>query len=304
MKRARQPGRLFLASAACATLGCGDGRRIVLGGTPVVDAGTDLGAFGPPVLVSELAAAGFSDLKETLRADLLEIYFCSDRPGGPGNQDVWSATRASTSDPWSPPSLVAAMSSTSHETGTALSPDGLTLWVASDKPGGKGGFDIYVSTRPNRTASWSTPAPVTELNTSSDEFPRVPGESGLVMPASYAFTKYQYQTFLTSRPNTGAPWTKPAPLPELDTANIDTDAFLTEDGLVLYFSSDRIVAGDQDLFVASRPDLQSPFGSPKALSELNVPGYQDRDPWLSPDSREIYFSSDRGGMLKIYRATR
>jgi hypothetical protein len=264
----------------------------------------DLGAFGPPVLVSELAATGFDDLKESLRGDLLEIYFCSDRPGGPGNQDIWSATRASKSDPWSAPSLVAEVSSTSHETGTALSAEGLTLWLASDRPGGKGGFDIYVSTRPNLTTPWSTPAPVTELNTTSDEFPRAPAQSGLVMPPSYAFTKYQYQTFLTSRPNASAPWTKPVSVSELDTANIDTDAFLTQDGLVLYFSSDRIVTGDQDLFVASRPDLGSPFGTPEALSELNVTGYQDRDPWLSPDGHEIYFSSDRGGTLKIYRATR
>jgi WD40-like Beta Propeller Repeat len=304
MKRARSPRRLFLASAACATLGCGDGTRIVLGASQVVDAGTDLGAFGPPVIVSELAATGFNDLKESLRGDLLEIYFCSDRPGGPGNQDMWSATRANKSEPWGAPSLVAEVSSTSHETGTALSAEGLTLWLASDRPGGKGGFDIYVSTRPNPMTPWSTPAPVTELNTTSDEFPRVPALSGLMMPPSYAFTKYQYQTFLTSRPNAGAPWTKPTSISELDTANIDTDAFLTQDGLVLYFSTDRIAAGDQDLFVTSRPDLGSPFGTPTALSELNVTGYQDRDPWLSPDGHEIYFSSDRGGTLKIYRATR
>jgi hypothetical protein len=304
MKRTRSPGRLFLASAACATLGCGDGRQVVLGGVPALDAGTELGAFGPPVLVPELAAAGFDDFKETLRGDLLEIYFCSTRPGGPGNWDVWSATRARASDPWGAPGLVAEVSSSSRETGTALSAEGLTLWLASDRPGGKGGFDIYVSTRPSRMAPWSTPAPVAELNTTSDEFPRAPAESALVMPPSYAFTKYQYQTFLTSRPNAGAPWTKPASLSEVDTANIDTDAFLTQDGLVLYFSSDRIVVGDQDLFVTSRPDPGSPFGSSKPVSELNVAGYQDRDPWLSPDGREMYFASDRSGTLKIYRATR
>jgi hypothetical protein len=296
MKRDVSPRRVALASAVCATLGCGDGTRIVLG---------ELGAFGPPVLVTELGASGANDFKETLRADMLEIYFCSDRPGGPGNQDVWRATRASTSDPWRAPILVAEVSSPSHETGTAVSPDGLTLWVSSDRPGGKGGLDIWVSTRPTPDATWSTPTPVAELNTAGDEFPRPPAQGGLVMLPSYRSAPInRYQTFTTARLNAGASWAMQTPLSELDTANIDTDAFLTEDGLTVYFSSDRLVSGDQDLFVAARPNPKSLFGSFAPLRELNAAGAQDRDPWLSPDGREMYFSSDRGGNLKIYRATR
>ena len=306
MKWAAPPGRCLLVSAACAALGCGDGTRILLGGGPPspVDSGAVLGPFGAPVIVAELSASGSNDFKETLRADMLEIFFCSDRPGGPGNQDVWTATRASTSDPWSTPTLVSEVSSTSHETGTAVSADGLTLWVASDRPGGKGGLDIYVSTRTSRTAAWSTPTPVNELNTTSDEFARAPALAGLLMPPSFAFTKFKYQTYFTTRADGGSPWSAPTRLAEIDTANIDTDAFLTEDALTLYVSSDRIIAGDQDLFFATRTDVGSAFGTAVALAELNSSGFQDRDPWLSPDGHEIYLSSDRSGTLKIYRATR
>jgi hypothetical protein len=287
---------MVMATLGC--LGCDDG--IVLG--RVV---TDAGAFGAPVIVTELASSGYNDFKETLPASMLEIYFCSDRPGCAGLQNVWFAARASTSDAWSAPSCVLEVSSARHESGTALSPDGLTLWLSSDRPGGKGGYDIYLSTRRFPGAPWSTPTPVTELNTTGDEFPRAPAESGLVMLPSYRSTpNNQYQTFMTTRPDVGAPWTPSAPLAEVDTANIDTDAFLTEDGLVLYFSSDRAHPGVQDLFIASRPNVQGRFGAFTALPELNAAGFQNRDPWLSPDGREIYLSSDRSGTLKIYRATR
>lgn len=295
------PCRARSALLALLALGCGDGTRIVLGqGRPPASA-----PFGAPAIVGELSASGANDFKEALTSDMLEVYFCSDRPGGPGNQDVWVATRASVSDRWSTPTCVLEVSSPSLETGTAVAADGLTLWISSDRAGGKGGLDIWVSTRSGLGRAWSAPTPVSELNTTADEFARPPAESGLVMPPSYRSTpSNKYQTFMTSRPNAAAPWTTPARLSEIDTSAIDTDAFLTEDGLVLYFSSDRIVTNDQDLFVASRPDPKSPFGTALPLAELNAAGAQDRDPWLSPDGHEIYFSSDRSGTLKIYHAVR
>lgn len=48
-----------------------------------------------------------------------------------------------------------------------LSSDGQTLYFTSDRPGGKGGTDIYVSTRTSE--GWSKARNVSELNSSSDE---------------------------------------------------------------------------------------------------------------------------------------
>jgi hypothetical protein len=273
---------------------------------PIVDeSGTDSGVFGPPVLVSQLVASGYTSYKETLTADMLEMYFISDRPGGPGNQDVWHATRGQATDPWGPPSCVLEVSSPSHETGPAVAPDGLTLWISSDRAGGKGGYDIWVSTRADSSAVWSTPKPVAELNTPGDEYPRPPIQSGLVMPPAYRekLPNNQFQTFLTSRSSADMPWTPPSELTEVDTADIDTDGFLTDDQLTLYFSSDRTVVGDQDLYIARRSSPQSPFASFTPISELNTT-FQERDPWVSRDGHQIYFSSDRDGSLQIYQATR
>jgi Tol biopolymer transport system component len=90
----------------------------------------------------------------------------------------------------------------------------------------------------------------------------------------------------------------------VNTANLDDDGYLTDDGLTLYFSSDRI-NGTQDLFVTERSDLASPFAPPVPLETLNTSTYDERDPWVSPDGHEIYFTSDRtGGELQIFHATR
>ena len=291
-----------LALVPATTLAC-MGERIQLGGDPPGDAAAPA-TFNPPQLVAELGDSDADDDKPTLTADRLEIYFLSTRDGGPRSGDVWRSTRADPTSAWDAPSVVDEVSSPSHEKSPAVSPDGLTLWVASDRSGGQGGLDIWVSTRPDRNSAWSTPSPVTALNTSGDEIPRPPGQGGLVMPIGVRpSSASDYQIAFASRASTDGPWAAPQLLTEVDTANTDVDGFLGDDGLTLHFSSDRQNKGDQDLFIAHRADAAGPFGGFAPIAELNS-SHDDRDPWLSADGAEIYFSSDRSGSLKIYRATR
>ncbi|MDP9037508.1 MAG: hypothetical protein M3O50_22150 [Myxococcota bacterium] len=293
-------GLAAVAASAVAHAGCGDGTRVSLGdGTYVAAA-----AFGSGALVAELASVGSDDEKPTLTSDRLELYFLSTRPGGPGNADVWVSKRSSVGDPWGAPGLVAEVSSPAHERSPAVSADGTVLWLASDRVGGQGGLDIWVSVRANRSAVWSAPVVVPELNSPGDEIPRPPGQGGLVMPlASRGTPTDLYQLELAARSTLGGTWSAPSRIASVDTANIDVDGFLTDDGLLLYFSSDRITALDQDLFVASRATIASQFTVVTPLFDLNTRA-ADRDPWVSADGNEIYFTSNRGGSMKIYRATR
>ena len=104
-------------------------------------------AFGPPVLVQELSSP-FRDTRTTIRRDGLEMILSSGRPGGVGNEDLWVSTRASTLDPWSTPvNLGAVVNTTAFDGGPALSFDGTTLYFHSNRPGGVGGNDLYVTTR-------------------------------------------------------------------------------------------------------------------------------------------------------------
>jgi WD40 repeat protein len=106
--------------------------------------------FGPAVLVPELSAVG-RDTRTAIRRDGLEIVLSSDgagRVGGIGSQDIWVSTRATTLDPWSTPvNLGPTVNSAAFDGAPALSFDGATLYFFSERPGGVGKRDLYVTTR-------------------------------------------------------------------------------------------------------------------------------------------------------------
>jgi len=103
---------------------------------------------GPAVLISELSDPIATDQGPTLRSDGREVFFFSTRPGGVGGADLWTSTRHSVHDPWTPPVNVGApLNSTAAEQQPSLSSGGLTLLFASSRAGGFGGTDIWMSTR-------------------------------------------------------------------------------------------------------------------------------------------------------------
>ena len=104
------------------------------------------GSFGPAVLVPELSSP-FNELLPGIRRDGLEIFLDSGRPGTLGPRDIWVSTRASTLDSWSPPVNLTVVNSTAGDQRAALSFDGRSLYLASNRPGGFGDNDLYVSTR-------------------------------------------------------------------------------------------------------------------------------------------------------------
>lgn len=101
----------------------------------------------------------FSDARPNVRRDGREIVFDTDRPGGKGASDIWTATRASTAESWSAPVPIPQVNSPAGESRASLSWDGTTLVFGSGRPGGEGGSDIYVATR-ERAASRRGPKTV------------------------------------------------------------------------------------------------------------------------------------------------
>jgi hypothetical protein len=105
------------------------------------------GTFGPATLILELSSVA-ADPGLRVSFTGLEAFFFSGRPGGIGGQDLWTATRQSVFDPWSPPAnLGALVNSTAIDQGPCLASDRETLFFGSDRPGGRGGTDLYVTTR-------------------------------------------------------------------------------------------------------------------------------------------------------------
>jgi|SRR5690242_19324696 WD40 repeat protein len=102
---------------------------------------------GPAVLAVELNTI-VNDAAPTIRADGRELLFHSPRFGTLGFADLWVSTRQSVQEPWSTPvNLGAPLNTTAFEQQPSLSHDGRTLVWASDRPGGSGGLDIWMSTR-------------------------------------------------------------------------------------------------------------------------------------------------------------
>jgi len=268
--------------------------------------------FGPAHPVVELGTSDRAD-NPTLTSDLLEIFFTSTRDSGHG--DIWTARRAAAELPFDPPTPATELNTSSVETSTAISADGLTLWFGSERSGGVGGADIWVSTRPSRSVGWSTPVNVVDLNTPDDDIPRPPGEHEMVMPlASTEAGHGIYRTYFARRAGRGSPFGTPVAVKELNHDDRSTvDGFLSDDGLTLLFSStpsdssavdggsDGGVEGKGDLFAAWRRSVDETFTVTQPLDDLNTAG-DERDPWLTPDGKTLYFTSDRDGELAIYTA--
>ena len=118
-------------------------------------------ARGPVVPVAELNHPGFGDYGPTVRADGREVILSSTRPGGiprpPGthpfqNADLWMSTRQSVHDPWTPPvNLGRPVNSERADITPDFSRDARTLVFASNRPGGLGGQDIWVTMRTRRS---------------------------------------------------------------------------------------------------------------------------------------------------------
>ena len=89
-----------------------------------------------------------NDDRPNIRQDGLEIFFYSNRTGGSGGNDLWTATRDTVDAPWSTPvNLGPTVNTSASDNQPYLSADGRTLFFSSSRPGGSGGIDLYVTTR-------------------------------------------------------------------------------------------------------------------------------------------------------------
>ncbi len=109
------------------------------------------GKFSAPAGVAELNTAA-SDAMPTIRATGLELFLTSNRPGGLGSVDIWTATRTSTSQPWSAPvNLGPPVNTTAGEQRGGTFGNGRDLYFFSGRTGGVGGTDLYRASRTRTT---------------------------------------------------------------------------------------------------------------------------------------------------------
>jgi WD40-like Beta Propeller Repeat len=116
------------------------------------------GSFGPPVLVPELSSPQ-GDARPAIRADGLELVLHSNRPQPPlscpadsptpsGGQDFWVSTRSAVTDPWRcPVNLGPVLNSSANDLQANFSDDAEVLFFSSNRPGGSGSDDLWMTKR-------------------------------------------------------------------------------------------------------------------------------------------------------------
>ena len=114
--------------------------------------------FGTPQNLGPPVNSTASDGLPNISADRLSLYFCSRRPGGFGQMDLWVARRRTRSGPFAEAqNLGPGINSQYDDWGPSISADGLNLFLMSSRPGGQGGEDIWFATRAKVSDAFRSP---------------------------------------------------------------------------------------------------------------------------------------------------
>lgn len=101
------------------------------------------------------------DACPTISKNGLSLYFRSNRPGGEGSYDIWVAQRDSLEDPWEAPvNLGPTINGPYGEYCSTFSPDGHWMVFVSDRPGGSGSQDLFITHRKNKKDDFGWEPPV------------------------------------------------------------------------------------------------------------------------------------------------
>lgn len=236
-----------------------------------------------------------ADDDPSLSGDMLELFF---------NQGsvIARSTRGTTAESWRPPAVVDELGlGEALDTTPEILPDGLTMYLASDRGTGmQGAYDVFVAARGLRDEPWGIPTRVLPLITvASDTSPSADADNLSIVITSDV--PGDFDLYLSERSSTTEQWPTPVPITAVNSGADEQAAFLSADGLALYFVSTR--NGSADLFIAQRASKRALFGEPELLAGLNSEA-EDADPWVSPDGTEIYFISNRTGRFELWHATR
>ncbi|MFO8058654.1 MAG: hypothetical protein R6V10_15315 [bacterium] len=210
------------------------------------------------------------------------------------------------------------VNSESSDIGPIISPDGNSLFFTSDREGGVGGQDVWVSQR--KDGEWQAARNIgPPINTPGNEGPDCfsPSEQALYFTACdrEEDTEGECDIYVSFRFD--GQWSKPANLgPPVNTEHNEMNASVSPDGDFIIFASDRPGGqGGTDLWMAERGkklsrlhpgfETEGRWKNPRNLGpEINTPEWEGIG-FLMPNKETLYFSSQgHGGFggADIFRA--
>lgn len=263
--------------------------------------------FDAPRAEVGLSAGTAAEADAALTFDKRAMVFASTRAGGAGGTDLWLATRPDPSADWATVTAMpgANMATPFDEWGPALDPTGTWLVFASNRPGGPGGGDLWQTTRATGGDPFAPPQLLAGVNTPFNETDAAVSTDCLevVYVSDFPVGPPGRRLWRATRPSTAAPFVNAQPISELDGPGEEIGPTLSRDGLTILFSSDRAGGSGFDVWRATRPDHQSPFGAAQRVDELSTAG-DDLGVALCFDDWSVYLTQTVAGTPRIVRADR
>jgi Tol biopolymer transport system component len=257
--------------------------------------------IGTPKNLGPLINTPGLDAGPNVSSDGLVLYFMSDRPGGAGGWDLWLATRKSAAETWEPPiNLGEPVNTRFNEASASLSSDGLELYFDSNRPGGQGSVDIWVSRRASRSTPWGTPESLGPVinSVASEGTPKLSADGlSLFFNSDRAGGLGATDIWVSTRTSLSARWRPPVNLgPVVNGPNVDWCPAISPDGLALAFQSNRPGGlGGDDFWVTTRATLISTWTQPVHLSADINTQFEEGKVDFSRDGATMYFMSNRPG---------
>ena len=291
----------LLACSLGVVAACGGGDDGPAPDAPVGPRCDPTAPFAPPAPVPELNSAG-DDMSARLSADELTVVLSRATTLG---QDLYIATRASTSEPFSAPALLATVNSIATDESPSLSPDGLVLALESTR--NTGTYRVFTSRRASVDATFPAPAPVTGI-ADGDRQPLLASDSALYLRSATRPGLGQGDLWRAGIDAAGATTEPAALIGGVNSASDESWPVVTADERVMFFGrTDGMVGAELDVYMAARSTAQDGFGAAAQVTGLAQPGVQEVPTWVSPDGCTLYLQSDfsggQGG-IDLYVATR
>ncbi len=254
--------------------------------------------FGQPVDVhSDFPYVNPADeWTDCFSADGLEVYFESwgGRPDGYGGPDIWVCKRASVEDAWgAPANLGPLVNSSGLDAHASISADGLELYFHSNRPGGYGKADLYVTRRATRTSPWEAATNLGPLvNTSQGEAGPGVSPDGLELyfsstrPGGYGSN----DAYVSTRATRNDPWGAPVNLGlAVNSPGSDDVSSLSPDGLLMVFGSDRPggFGPQEDGYMTRRASRSAPWQPAVNLGPVVNRGVYNM-PLMSADGSAVH----------------
>ena len=219
-------------------------------------------------------------------------------------------------DPWgAPQNLGPTINKSANDHCAFVTPDGHRLIFVSNRPGGLGAGDFYMSFRRDThdDFAWEAPVNISAINSAFDEFGPWAFEEEETDTLQFYFTSNRpgglggYDIY-TSTMGADGTFSPPVLVPELSSSANDTFPVVRKDGLEMFITSNRTgTLGGLDLWVSTRESTSQAWSTPVKLGPVvNSTADEQRAAISWKGTTMIFFSNRAGGLggFDLYESTR